>query len=189
LVLGLLALVGVGLGLTTLLTRLWTSPAQTEAVGGPFTLVDDTGKTVTDRDYRGQWLLVYFGYTRCPDACPTALAHIANALAELGPKRAGLITPLFITVDPARDTPAVMRDYIAAFDIRIQGLTGSQAQVNVAEQAYRIYAAKHPDASGDYSMDHSSIIYVMSPDGGFAANFTDTTTVDAMVAKLRQLGA
>jgi len=187
-VLALLALVGVGFGLTTLLTSLWTSPDQAVSVGGPFTLVDDSGKTVSDRDFRGKWMLVYFGYTHCPDVCPTVLTHMANALDELGPKTAADVAPLFITVDPDRDTPAVMHNYLSAFDVHIHGLSGSDDQVTAAEAEYRVYAAKHPEPDGSYSMDHSSIIYVMNPAGEFVANFTVETTVDAMAAKLRQLG-
>jgi len=188
-VLALLALAGVGFGLTILLTSLWSSPDQTVSVGGPFTLVDDSGKTVSDRDFRGKWMLVYFGYTHCPDACPTALSHIDNALDDLGPKGAASVVPLFVTVDPERDTPAVLHDYLSAFDVHIHGLSGSDDQIAAAETEYRVYAAKHPDPAGGYSMDHSSIIYVMNPQGQFVANFTHETTVDAMVAKLRALGA
>ena len=188
-VVALLALVGVGFGFTTLLTRLWSSSDQSAAIGGPFTLVDDNGKTVSDSDFRGKWMLVYFGYTHCPDACPTSLSHIANALDELGPKLASNVTPLFITVDPERDTPAVMHDYLSAFDVHIHGLSGSAGQLAAAEHAYRVYAAKQPEAGGGYSMDHSSIIYLMNPAGDYVSLFSDETPVDAMVAKLRQLGA
>jgi len=188
LALGLLSLIVLGFALTTLITRQAEDRDQGVSVGGPFTLVDDDGKTVSDRDFSNKWLLVYFGYTHCPDACPTALTHIANAMDLLGPKAASIV-PLFITVDPARDTPPVMRDYISAFDTHIHGLSGSADAINAVEAEYRVYAAKHPDPDGGYSMDHSSIIYLMDPKGALAATFTHETTVDAMVSKLRALGA
>ncbi len=187
--LGVLALLGLGLGITTMLTKVWTSPQASISVGGPFSLIDENGHPITDRDFRGKWMLVYFGYTHCPDACPTALSHIANALDQLGPAAAAKIAPIFITVDPARDTPQVMREYVAAFGPGIRGLSGSAAQIAAAETQYRVYAAKHPEKNGGYSMDHSSIVYVMNPDGEFVASFTHETTVAAMVAKLRALGA
>ncbi len=184
---GILLLLGLGLGLTSWLSTLWSAPEQTVSVGGPFTLVDDTGQTVTDATYRGKWQLIYFGYTHCPDACPTALSHIANALDELGPKASANVAPIFITVDPDRDTPAGMHDYLSAFDVKIHGLSGSTQQVAAAEAQFRVYAAKHFEKDGSYSMDHSSIIYVMNPHGDFVASFTHETTVDAMVAKLKAL--
>jgi len=186
---GILLLVALGFAITTLLGKLWTTPDETVQIGGPFTLVEGGGKLVSDTDFRGKWMLVYFGYTHCPDACPTALSHIANALDELGTSTAAGIVPVFITVDPARDTPAVMHDYVSAFDSHIYGLSGSADQIANAEGEYRVYAAKHPEPDGDYSMDHSSIIYVMNPKGQFVTSFTQETTVDAMAAKLRQLGA
>lgn len=156
-------------------------------IGGPFRLQDGNGKVVTDADFRGRWMLVYFGYTRCPDACPTALQDMANALDGLTPAERAKVAALFITVDPERDTPAVVQDYVRAFNAPITGLSGTPEQVAAAAKAYRVYYAKHPRADGDYEMDHSSIIYVMDPRGEFVANFTQETPPDAIAAKLRTL--
>ena len=156
------------------------------AIGGPFRLVDQNGKTVTDADLKGKWSLIYFGYTHCPDACPTALNDIAIALDELGPQRAA-VRPVFITVDPERDTPEVLKSYVTAFDAPILALTGTPEEVARAAKGYRIYYAKHPEAGGDYSMDHSSVIYVMDPQGRFTATFTPETTADDMAKRLEKL--
>jgi protein SCO1/2 len=156
-------------------------------IGGPFRLQGGDGKVVTDADFRGRWMLVYFGYTRCPDACPTALQDMANALDGLTPAERAKVAALFITVDPERDTPAVVQDYVRAFNAPITGLSGTPEQVAAAAKAYRVYYARHPRADGDYEMDHSSIIYVMDPRGEFVANFTHETTPDAIAAKLRTL--
>ncbi len=155
-------------------------------IGGPFTLVDGDGKTVTDQAFRGKWMMVYFGYTHCPDACPTALQDMANALDDLGPQKKE-VAAVFITIDPARDTPAVMKDYVAAFDAGIVPLTGSQEAIGAAARAYRVYYAKHPTKDGGYDMDHSSIIYLMDPRGRFVANFTHETSPDQIAAKLKTL--
>jgi protein SCO1/2 len=156
------------------------------AIGGPFSLTDQNGRTVTDRDLRGKWLVIYFGYTHCPDACPTALNNIADALQALGSKRAR-VTPIFITVDPARDTPAVMKSYVQNFGSGFVGLSGSGAAVTAVEQAYRVYATKHVNADGSYDMDHSSIIYIMDPNGHFVTNFTDETDPGAIAGRLKAL--
>ncbi len=168
----------------------WTALHREEGgvpIGGPFRLSAADGREVTDADFRGRWMLVYFGYTNCPDACPTALQDIANALDSLGPEAERKVAVLFITVDPERDTPAVMHDYVTAFAAPITGLSGTPEQVATAAKAYRVYYAKHPKADGGYDMDHSSVIYVMDPRGRFAANFTHETAPDAMAAKLRTL--
>jgi len=156
------------------------------AIGGPFRLVDQNGKTVTDADLKGKWSLVYFGYTHCPDACPTALNDIAVALDELGPKRAE-VRPVFITVDPERDTPAVLKSYVTAFDAPILALTGTAEEVAQAAKGYRVYYAKHPEAGGDYSMDHSSVIYVMDPQGRFTASFTHESSPEEIAERLKKL--
>jgi protein SCO1/2 len=155
-------------------------------IGGPFELVDGTGRVVTDRDFRGKWMLVYFGYTHCPDACPTALQDMANALDLLGPKKKDAAL-LFVTVDPERDTPAVMKDYVSNFEAPITALSGTPEQVAKAAKEYRVYYAKHPTKDGGYDMDHSSIIYVMDPSGDFVTNFTHETTPEQIAAKLRTL--
>ncbi len=140
------------------------------AIGGPFTLTDGDGRTVTDRDLRGRYLLVYFGYTFCPDVCPTTLNALAGALTAMG-RDADRVTPVFITVDPERDTPSVLRSYVAAFSPRLRGLTGTPAQIATVEREYRVYAARHVTGPGpgDYSMDHTSLIYLMDPRGRFVS--------------------
>ena len=156
------------------------------AIGGPFQLVDQNGKTVTEADLKGKWSLVYFGYTHCPDACPTALNDISIALADLGPKR-DAVRPVFITVDPERDTPESLKAYVTSFDAPILALTGSPEQVAKAAKGYRVYYAKHPEAGGDYSMDHSSVIYVMDPEGRFTASFTHESTPEQIAERLKKL--
>ena len=156
------------------------------AIGGPFQLVDQNGKTVTDVDLKGKWSLVYFGYTHCPDACPTALNDIAIALDEVGPKRSA-VRSVFITVDPERDTPDVLKSYVTSFDTPILALTGSPEEVAQAAKAYRVYYAKHPEGDGDYSMDHSSVIYVMDPQGRFTASFTHQSTPEEIAERLKKL--
>jgi protein SCO1/2 len=156
------------------------------AIGGPFRLVDQNGKTVTDADLKGKWSLIYFGYTHCPDACPTTLNEIAIALDDLGPKR-DAVRPVFITVDPERDTPEVLKSYVTSFDAPILALTGTPEQIAQAAKDYRVYYAKHPEPGGDYSMDHSSVIYVMDPEGRFTATFTPESSPEDIAARLKKL--
>jgi len=156
------------------------------AIGGPFRLVDQNGKTVTDADLKGKWSLIYFGYTHCPDACPTTLNEIAIALDDLGPKR-DAVRPVFITVDPERDTPEVLKSYVTSFDAPILALTGTPEAVAQAAKDYRVYYAKHPEPGGDYSMDHSSVIYVMDPEGRFTATFTPESSPEDIAARLKKL--
>lgn len=139
-------------------------------VGGPFELIDGDGHAVTDRTWRGKYMLVYFGYTFCPDVCPTTLSAVADALDRLGPK-AGQLQPIFITIDPKRDNQAAVKQYAAAFGPRMTGLTGTPQQIATAAKAYRVYYAEHRTGTGpdDYSMDHSSVLYLMGPDGRFVA--------------------
>ncbi len=137
-------------------------------IGGPFTLVDQDGRTVTDARFRGKWMLIYFGYTHCPDLCPTALTDMDGALSELDPAKRAKVQPIFITVDPERDSPSVMKDYVGAFDgANIVGLSGTRGQVNAAEAAYRVYAKRHDGKDGDYTMSHPMTIHVMDPEGRF----------------------
>ena len=164
-------------------------PAAAARIGGPFRLVDGDGRTVTDASFRGKWMLVYFGYTHCPDACPTALQDIATAFDRLGPDERKRVQAVFITVDPARDTPAVMKDYVSAFGPAIVPLSGQPEAIAQAEKQYLVYAAKHPTGDGDYEMDHSSIIYVMDPQGRFVTNFTHETSPEQIAERLKQLGA
>jgi len=154
------------------------------AVGGPFQLVDQDGKTVSDADMKGRPFLVYFGYTHCPDVCPTTLFEMSQMLHALGPD-AGRIGALFITVDPERDTPAVLKDYLASFDPHLRGLTGGPAAVDAALKAYRVYAKKVPLKDGDYTMDHTAVVYLMDKNGRFVAPFNMKRTAEAEAADVR----
>jgi cytochrome oxidase Cu insertion factor (SCO1/SenC/PrrC family) len=157
-------------------------------VGGAFTLTDNTGKRVTDQDYRGRYTLVFFGYTSCPDICPAGLQLMAGALDKLGAK-AERITPIFISVDPQRDTPEKLAAYVKNFDPRLVGLTGTPDEIAAVAKAYKVYYAKVPskERPDDYTMDHTSIIYVMDPKGEFVTHFTPSTSVDEMAAKLNKI--
>jgi len=157
-------------------------------VGGPFTLTDHTGKRVTDKDFRGRTLIVFFGFTFCPDVCPSGLQVIAAAIDKLGPKGQS-ITPLFISVDPERDTPAQLASYVQSFHPRLVGLTGTPAEVEAVAKAYRVYVkmVTDPKSTAGYTIDHSSIIYVMGPDGAYRTHFTHTTNADVMAERLAKL--
>jgi protein SCO1/2 len=157
-------------------------------IGGPFTLQDGSGKPVTDRDFRGKYMLVYFGYTFCPDVCPTTLNAVADAMDKLGPA-ASRVQPLFITVDPKRDTAAVVKQYAAAFGPSIEGLTGTPDEIASVAKEYRVYYAEHRTGPGpnDYSMDHSSVLYFMSPDGGFIAPIRADQSGEEIAANLKKL--
>jgi protein SCO1 len=149
--------------------RLAGSPERAALIGGPFALQDGSGATISDQTLRGRPFLVYFGYTHCPDVCPTELARISDILTQMGDRS---IPALFITVDPQRDTPKTMADYVSSFNSRIIGLSGSPQAIEAAEKAYRVFARKgqsQPD--GDYSMDHSSIVYLMDKTGAFVEAF------------------
>lgn len=164
-----------------------TSSSDGSGIGGPFTLVDGGGRTVTDRDLRGRAALIYFGYTFCPDVCPTTLSTVAAAMDALGPD-ADRVRPVFISIDPQRDTPSVVRDYVAAFSPRLLGLTGTPAQVQDAARAFRVYVAPHRTGDGpnDYTLDHSSILYLMDKQGGFRAAIPTDLTAQAMAAEIRR---
>ena len=157
-------------------------------IGGAFTLTDNTGKRVTDQDFRGKYTLVFFGFTSCPDICPAGLQLIAGALEKLGTK-AQRITPIFISVDPQRDTPEKLAAYVKNFDPRLVGLTGTPEEIAAVAKAYKVYYAKVPskERPDDYTMDHTSIIYVMDPKGEFVTHFTPSTSVDDMAAKLDKI--
>jgi protein SCO1/2 len=161
------------------------APAESVAIGGPFSLVDQNGATRTEKDFAGRHTLVFFGFTHCPDVCPTTLAVIQAALEQsgAGPER---ITPIFITVDPERDTPDIVKSYMSAFGSRFVGLTGSPEAVKKAAAAYRVYYQKRPTEGGDYAMDHSSIIYLMGPDGRYVAHYQIETGPDGIAADLRK---
>ena len=156
--------------------------------GGPFTLVDQDGRTVTEKDFAGRYMLVYFGYTFCPDVCPLDAQKLATALRTFekqDPARAAKVVPVVVTVDPERDTTAVLKDFVTAFHPRLVGLGGSVAQVDAAKKAYRVYAKKAgPEGAADYLIDHTAMIYLMGPDGA-PISFTDHTgTADQIAADL-----
>jgi protein SCO1/2 len=158
-------------------------------IGGPFSLVDGAGKRVTEQDYRGRYMLVFFGFTSCPDVCPAGLQLISAALEKIG-KKADRITPLFITLDPERDTPEKVASYVKNFNPRIVGLSGIPDDIAKVAKAYRVYYQKVPTEGGtpgNYSLDHSSIIYLMDPNGEYVTHFTPTTTLDQLSAGLDKI--
>jgi cytochrome oxidase Cu insertion factor (SCO1/SenC/PrrC family) len=154
-------------------------------IGGPFSLVDQDGRTVTNESWPGQYRLVYFGFTYCPAICPTELQKMATALKALGPEGAK-IQPLFVSVDPERDTSAVLKPYVALFHDRLVGLTGSRAQIDAMLKSWHVYAAKiHPPGATEYTMDHSSFTYLTDPDGMLLALYKNTDTAQAMAEDIR----
>lgn len=156
------------------------------AVGGPFKLVDQNNKPITDQDFKGRPWLVFFGYTHCPDVCPTTLFDVSEMLRAMG-KDADRTGALFITVDPERDTPAVMKDYLSSFDPRMMAATGDRASIDAAEKAYRVYAKKIPTGKGDdYSMDHTAMIYLMDKQGRFVAPFNLKRTPEEAAAEMKK---
>lgn len=159
-------------------------------IGGPFTLQDQNGETVTDKDYTGQYKLLYFGFTFCPSICPTELQKIFAAYTELSPEQQEQVTPIFISVDPERDTVPVMKDYVELFHPDLVGLTGSVEQIEAVKQEYRIYAAKVKDDSmSDYTVDHSSYIYLMDPNDQLIDIFKiDNTAADILKTLEKHLG-
>jgi protein SCO1/2 len=169
---------------------LWVTGANPgkSMIGGPFSLVNGDGRPVTDQDFRGKYLLIYFGFTFCPDVCPTSLNTLADALDRVGAK-ADRIQAVFITVDPKRDDPAAVKQYAAAFGTRIIGLTGTQAQIDAVAKAYRVYYRENRTGPGpnDYSMDHSSILYLMGPDGTFITPIRAEQPPEAIAATLSKL--
>lgn len=140
------------------------------AVGGPFRLIDHDGKAVTEQDFKGKPILVFFGFTHCPDVCPTALFEMSEILRKLGPD-ADRMRVLFVTVDPERDTPAVLKDYLSSFEPQIRGLTGDAAAIAAVEKAYGVYSRKIPLDAGGYSMDHTAFVYLMDKDGRYLSRF------------------
>jgi cytochrome oxidase Cu insertion factor (SCO1/SenC/PrrC family) len=191
---------GAGLGLWLMLAAACAaetparSPAEVmdilmwnrEPVGGPFELIDHSGHARTERDFRGRLMLVYFGFTYCPDVCPTDLQAIGQALDKLGADATG-VQPLFVTVDPERDTAEHLADYVAMFHPRLIGLTGSVEAIRKAADAYKVYYAKVPLAkdAGDYTVDHTAFIYLMDRDGNYLGFFPPGTLADRMVEIIR----
>ncbi len=158
----------------------------TATVGGPFRLLDQDGRARSDTDFRGRHMLVYFGYSLCPDVCPATLAVMADALAKLGPRRSKVV-PVFITIDPERDTPKALKNYLAAFGPDFVGLTGKPETVRKVAGSYHVFYEKHPLSRGGYALDHTSVIYLMGPDGKFVTFYNDESLgPDALAADLKK---
>jgi protein SCO1 len=154
-------------------------------VGGPFRLTDQNGRAVSERDFKGEPFLVFFGFTNCPDICPTTLFEMSEVLKRLGPD-ADKTAALFISVDPERDTPEKLKDYVSSFHPRIFGLTGTPEEIALVEKEYRVYAKKVPLKDGDYTMDHTAVVYLMDKDGRFVAPFNLKKSADEAAADLRR---
>ena len=154
-------------------------------IGGSFHLTAQNGARVDQSLLNGKWTAVYFGYTFCPDVCPTTLGVMAQALEKLGADSQRVV-PVFITIDPARDTPKVLADYMKAFGPSFVGLTGSDAQIKAVEKEYRVYAAKRPLDKGGYGMDHSSVLYLMGPNGKMVSFYDEAVSPDDLAKDLKQ---
>jgi protein SCO1/2 len=159
--------------------------AQPAAIGGPFQLTDQNGKAVTDKSLKGKPTLIFFGYTHCPDVCPTSLFEISEVLRALG-KDADKVNAVFISVDPERDTPATMKDYLSSFDTHLEGLSGDPAETAKVITSYRVYAKKVPTKDGDYTMDHTALIYLMDRDGRFVSPFNLKRTPEEAATDLKR---
>jgi len=158
------------------------------AIGGPFTLVDQNGRTVTSDSLKGKPSLIYFGYTFCPDVCPTSLLLMETAVDKLGPDAAKKVNLVFITIDPERDTQKLIKDYVTNFGPTFIGLTGTPDQVTAAARAYRVYYQKVPGKDGaPYLMDHSSIVYLLDRNGRFITHFTHEAKAEAIAAGVERL--
>jgi len=157
---------------------------QTATIGGPFRLTDQNGRTVTEQDFKGAPFLVFFGFTHCPDVCPTTLFEVSEILRTLGPD-AARVRVAFITVDPERDTPTALKNYLSSFDPHMEGLTGDPAAIAAVTKAYRVYYKKVPLDEG-YTMDHTAIVYLMDKDGNFVSPFNLKRTAEAAAADLRR---
>lgn len=166
---------------------------QLSKLGGAFSLVNMSGERVTEKDFAGRYMLIYFGFTFCPDICPMSLTVMANALNILraeAPDKAARIAPIFVTIDPARDTPAALAEYVPNFGPEFIGLTGNPAEIAQMAGAYRVYYRKViEDGASDYVMDHSSIYYLMGPDGRYAAHFDHRATAETLAARLAAIVA
>jgi protein SCO1/2 len=159
------------------------------SIGGPFELVDQTGATRTDQDFRGSYVLMYFGFTHCPDTCPTALLKITHALeglAELNHDKAERVGPVFISVDPERDTPRALRRFAENFHPRLVALTGAPRELERLGRAYGVFFAKVPTRPGEYLMDHTGFVYLIGPDGKYIEHFGSDISVDDLIDKLQR---
>ena len=158
----------------------------TPLIGGPFSLVDDQGRSRSDGDFKGRLMLIYFGFTHCPDVCPTSLQVMGNALDLLPADQADQVAPLFISVDPERDTAAAIKGYAQQFHPGMLGLTGTPEQVAAAAKAYRVFYRKAPGRADDYLVDHSSIVYLMDREGRYLSHFTHEAPPEAIAAAIRK---
>ena len=174
-------------GVILIVTGRNPAPVVTAAanIGGPFRLLDQDGKPITDQDLKGRPFLVFFGFTHCPDVCPTALFEVSEILRKLGPD-ADRTRALFVTVDPERDTPEKLKDYLSSFDPHVIGATGDAAAIAAVAKAYRVYSKKVPLDGGGYTMDHTAIVYLMDKQGRFVAPFNLKRTPEAAAADLRR---
>lgn len=159
--------------------------AQPAAIGGPFQLTDQNGKAVTDQNLKGKPTLIFFGYTHCPDVCPTSLFEISEVLRAMGTD-ADKVNAVFISVDPERDTPATMKDYLSSFDPHLEGLSGDPAEIAKVITSYRVYAKKVPSKDGDYTMDHTALTYLMDRDGRFVSPFNLKRPPEEAAADLKR---
>lgn len=182
----------LGLAAYTFMTASQEQPVAQQnediPIGGPFEMVDHTGKTVSDETYRGKFMLIYFGFTYCPDICPTELQVVSSALNGLSENELNALQPLFVTVDPERDTVDEMAGYVGHFHERLVGLTGSLEQVSSMAEAYRVWFKKtaDDDSTAGYTMEHTNIVYLMGPDGKYLDHFTYATKSDQMAERIKQ---
>ncbi|HXT05736.1 MAG TPA: SCO family protein [Roseiarcus sp.] len=178
-----LAIMASGAALLAAAFAAYLTPSRSGAplIGGPFALQMADGKTLTNKDLLGHPYLVYFGYTHCPDVCPTTLAQISDVLRKLPGKP---VKALFITVDPDRDSAKTMGDYVSSFDPRVIGLSGTPAEIGKTEKEFRVYSKKAPEKDGDYSMDHTSVVYLMDRNGRFAEAFNLERSADESAKEL-----
>jgi protein SCO1/2 len=162
-----------------------TATTQAAAVGGPFRLIDQDGKPLSDQDLKGRPFLVFFGFINCPDICPTTLFEMSEVLRRLGPD-ADRVRGLFVTIDPERDTPDKLKDYLSSFDPHLVGVTGDPNAIAAAAKAYRVYTKKVPLDGGNYTMDHTTIVYLMDKEGRFVAPFSLKRRPEESAADLRR---
>jgi protein SCO1 len=162
-----------------------TATTQAAAVGGPFRLIDQNGKPLSDQDLKGRPFLVFFGFINCPDICPTTLFEMSEVLRRLGPD-ADRVRGLFVTIDPERDTPDKLKDYLSSFDPHLIGVTGDPNAIAAAAKAYRVYTKKVPLEGGNYTMDHTTIVYLMDKEGRFVAPFSLKRRPEESAADLRR---
>ncbi len=180
LALGLVALIGA----VALILGGGGEQGRVSSIGGPFSLTDQNGARVTEATYRGAPSIVFFGFTHCPDVCPTALFDMSEVLKRLPADKR--VSALFVTVDPERDTPAILKDSLSSFDPRISGLSGTRSEIDAALKSYRVYSKKQPQENGDYSMDHSAIIYLMDKQGRFVTALNLQSPPEAVAKEIQR---